>query len=31
MLRCLVNRDDFISRWMNTNFGREESLRRVME
>ncbi|KAK3902834.1 hypothetical protein C8A05DRAFT_43817 [Staphylotrichum tortipilum] len=26
-----INRDDFISRWMNTNYDREECLRRVME
>ena len=26
----LANRDDFVSRWMNTNFGRKASLKMVM-
>lgn len=26
----VVNRDDYVSRWRNTNFGREEALRQIL-
>ena len=26
----VVNRDDYVSRWRNTNFSREEALRQIL-